>query len=55
MLFKLKIKNIFLYFYGYLVALYSYNTINSVYEVIQFDDLKEVRYQKVIKNLIDIT
>ena len=36
------------------IAVFSYKTIDSVYEVIQFDDLKEVRYQKVIKRLIDI-
>jgi hypothetical protein len=32
----------------------SYMLVNSIYEVIQFDELKEERYQKVIKNLIDI-
>ena len=36
------------------IAVFSYKTIDSVYEVIQFDDLKEVRYQRVIKRLIDI-
>ena len=36
------------------IAVFSYKTMDSVYEVIQFDDLKEVRYQKVIKRLIDI-
>ncbi|MDA9357074.1 hypothetical protein OAA78_03090 [Flavobacteriaceae bacterium] len=33
---------------------YSYLLYNSVYEVIQFDDLKEERYQEVIKKLVDI-
>lgn len=46
-------KYILIFLWGF-IALYSYNTINSIYEVIEFDDLKEVRYQKVIKNLIDI-
>ena len=52
--FQNKHKKYILIFLWVFVAIYSYKTINSVYEVIQFDDLKEVRYQKVIKNLIDI-
>ena len=32
----------------------SYMLVNSIYDVIQFDDLKETRYQAVIKKLVDI-
>jgi len=41
--FQNKHKKYILIFLWVFVAIYSYKTINSVYEVIQFDDLKEVR------------
>ena len=52
--FQSKNKKYILIFLWLFIGVYSYKTIDSIYEEIQFDDLKEVRYQKVIKNLIDI-
>jgi len=37
-----------------LIALFAYQTFNSVYKPIQFNQLKEKRYTEVIKNLKDI-
>ncbi len=37
-----------------LIALFAYQTFNSVYKPIQFNKLKEKRYTEVIKNLKDI-
>jgi hypothetical protein len=47
-------KKYVLIFLWVFIGTYSYKIFDSIYEEIQFDDLKEVRYQKVIKNLIDI-
>ena len=37
-----------------LIALFAYQTFNSVYKPIQFNQIKKKRYAKVIENLKDI-